>query len=346
MKFSKLFLVALGSISVLVSCNNDEDNSGVAGAFGNGVIILNEGNDIKSSTSFISNDLTSFTQDVYGSVNTPDNLGGYAQSMFFNGDNAYVLSGQANTITVVNRYTFELITKIDSGLIKPRYGVVVNGKAYVTNVKTYGSSSNPIGHTDDFVAVINLTTNLVEATIPLNTTANRIILENGKLYITEPYNNDKVLVINPTTNTLEAPINIGAMEVKDGYLYVLQGGYPGKLSKIKLSDKTVTTIDFPSSLNGAGNLDIYENKIYYTVETSVYAMDLTATTPSTTPIITYPSTSAYGKMYGFAVNNGHIFVADGGDFTANCNAYVYSLTGTLEKTLNVGVGPNGFYFNN
>jgi len=50
-------------------------------------------------------------------------------------------------------------------------------------------------------------------------------------------------------------------------------------------------------------------------------------------------------MYGFAVRNNHIFIADGGDFTANSKAYVYSLTGTLQKEFTVGVGPNGFYFN-
>ncbi len=276
MKFSKLFLVALGSISVLVSCTDDEATTGVAGAYDNGVFILNEGGSAKGTASFISNDLVSFTQDVYGSVNTPDYFGGYAQSMFFNGDNAYIISGAANEITVVNRYTFELITKIDTGLSRPRYGVVKDGKAYVVNAKTYSYENAATGNTDDFVAVINLTTSLVESTINLNATGNRIVSEGAKLYITEPYNNTKVLVINPTTNTLEAPITIGAggdvMEVNDGFIYILKSptdpityaSLQGGLIKVKLSDNTTSEIIFPTTLIGAKNLDIYNNKIYYT----------------------------------------------------------------------------------
>lgn len=351
MKFSKLFLVALGSISVLVSCNDDE-NSGTAGAFDNGVLILNEGNTAKATISFLSNDLVDFTQDAYASVNPTDILGGYAQSMFFNGDNAYIISGAVNEITVVNRYTFELIAKIDSGLIKPRYGVVVNGKAYVVNANTYSFSNPATGNTDDFVAVINLTTNTIESTIQLNATGNRIVAEGGKLYITEPYNNDKVLVINTSTNTLETPITIGAdgdsMEVKDGFLYVLRSPYSGAstLEKIKLSDSTKSEISIPTTVNGAKNLDIYNNKIYYTIGNAVYTMDLTATTASTASIFIYTSAFSSNDVYGFAVNNEHIYVADAGDYTSNSNAFVYSLTGTLEKTLTVGVAPNGFYFNN
>src|SRR5690606_22260574 len=102
---------------------------------------------------------------------------------------------------------------IETGLVAPRYGVVKDGKAYVTNANTYANWGDPAdapGYTDDYVAVINLATNQVESKIELNATANRIVLENGKLYISEPYNNDKVLVVNPTTKTLEAPVNVGS----------------------------------------------------------------------------------------------------------------------------------------
>jgi hypothetical protein len=354
MKFSKLFLVALGSISLFVSCSKDEEDVVIDNNtyYNKGVLILNEGGSGQGSVSFVSNDLANFTQNVYGAVNGSDLFGKYVQSIFFNGDYAYIIAGGSNKINVVNRKTFQLIAKIETGLVAPRYGVVKDGKAYVTNANTYGSFSNPLpGNTDDYVAVINLTTNLVETTIPLNTTANRILLENGKLYITEPYNNDKVLVINPATNALETPITIGSdadsMEVKDGVLYVLRSPYggPSEIVKVKLTDSSLSNVVLPSSQNEAKNLDIEGNKIYYTVGTSVYEMDVTATTAPTSDILSYTSTSQWGKMYGFAVRNGHIFIADGGDFTANSKAYVYSLTGTLQKEFTVGVGPNGFYFN-
>lgn len=352
MKLNKLFLVALGSISLLVSCTNDDSPAVESSTYEKGVFILNEGSSGQGSVSFLGNDLSNFTQDVYGTVNPGDLFGEYIQSMFFDGDLAYVIAGGSNKINVVDRKTFKLVAKIESGLSKPRYGVVKDGKAYVVNANTYSWANPETGDTDDYIAVINLATNLVEVTIPLHNTGNRIVLENGKLYVSEPYSSTEILVVNPVTNMLETPIEVGAgadtMEVQNGILYAIKSSYgnPSEIVKVNLSDSSVTNVVFPESLNDAKNLDIYGDKIYYTVGTSVYAMDLTAAAASTTAILTYSSTSEYGKMYGFAVNNDHIFIADGGDFRANSKAYVYSLTGTLQKEVTVGVGPNGFYFNN
>lgn len=352
MKFSKLFFVALVSVSVFVSCtDNDDDKVIDSGDYNDGILVLNEGSSGQGSVSYISNDLTAFTQDAYTTANGKDLMGKFAQSIFFDGDNAFIIAGGSNKITVVNRNTFKIIAKIETGLVAPRYGVVKDGKAYVTNANTYAYSNPETGNTDDYLAVINLTTYTVESKIELKATANRIVSDNGKLYITEPYNSDKILVVNPTTKALETPIAIGTdadtMESKDGILYVMRSTYgeTSEIVKVKLSDNSLSKITFPADLKGAKNLDVEENKIYYTVGTSVYGMNITAAEASNTAILSYESSSAYGKMYGFAVRNNHIFIADGGDFTANSKAYVYSLSGTLEKEFIVGVGPNGFYFN-
>ncbi|MEM0577046.1 YncE family protein [Flavobacterium polysaccharolyticum] len=349
MKLTRVLLVAF-TFAFLASCTNDDNENVSKGNYDNGVFILNEGNGSgNSSVSFLGDDLTTFKQDVYGAENGGDFFGLYVQNIFFYGDKAYVIAGGSNVINVVNRYTFKLLAKIETGLITPRYGVVKNGKAYVTNANTYGGTS---GNTDDFVAVIDLATNKVESKINLNATANRIVLEGDKLYITEPYNSDKVLVVNTTTKALETPITVGSsantMEVKNGVLYVLAAPYgsASKIVKVKLSDKSVTEVVFPTALTDAGNLDIYGSKIYFTKDTGVYSMDITATQPSDKPIFNYSSTSQYGVMYGFAVENDKIYIADGGDFASNSKAYVYSLTGALQKEITVGVGPNGFYFNN
>lgn len=352
MKFSKLFLVVF-SVFLLASCEKDEPEVPVVlGDFQKGTFILNEGSADQGGVSFLSEDLTVFKKNIYTDVNVGDLMGKFAQNIFFSEDKAFIIAGGSNVINVVNRFTFKLIAKIETGLKNPRYGVVYNGKAYVTNANTYAAwpvKPGDVGNTDDYIAVIDVASNTYESKIDLNNTANRILLENRKLYITEPYNSSKVLVVNPATKTLETPIEIGdngdAMEVKNGLLFVMQGGYPGKISKVKLSDKTITKIDFPATLNGSKNLDIYNDKVYYTVNTSIYAMDVTATSPSTTPILTYTSTSLYGSMYGFAVNKNNIFFCDGADFASDGKAYVYSLTGTLKKEVTAGVGPNGFYFN-
>ena len=347
MKIGKLLLMAF-SISLFVSCSNDDENNAVKGEYVNGFFILNEGSAGQGTVSFSSDDFSFFAKDAYTAANGSDLLGKYAQNIFFDGDKAYIISGGSNVINVVNRYTFKLIAKIDSGLKNPRYGVVKDGKAYVTNANTYSYSNPTTGDTDDYIAVIDLATNKFESKIELNATANRIILENGKLYITEPYVSDKLLVVNPSTKALEAPIAIGSsadsMEVKDGILYVLRSPYGNRseIVKVKLSDKTVSKITFPEALDGAGYLDIYNDKVFYTVSNSVYSISTTATVASTTPIVTV---SSVANLYGFAVNDSRIFISDSGDYKADSKAYIYSLTGVLQKDLTVGVGPNGFYFN-
>jgi hypothetical protein len=350
MKLTRLFLVAL-SASLFVSCSNDDNDDAPKGAYDNGFFILNEGNSGGGSVSFASDDLANFTADVYKTANAGDFAGVYLQNIFFDGDRAYIIAGGSNVINVVNRYTFKLIAKVETGLANPRYGVVKDGKAYVTNANTYSYINPATGNTDDYIAIIDLATNKVESKIELGATANRILLENNKLYITDSYN-DKVLIVNPDTKALETPVAIGdsgdSMEVKDGILYVLRAPYGNNRSeivKIKLSDKSVTKITFPESLDRAGYLDIYNDKIYYTSNKSVYAISTTATAASTTAIAT-ASLPAAGSIYGFAVNNDKIYIADGGDFGSNSKAYIYNLSGSLQKELTVGVGPNGFYFNN
>ncbi|MBB4804312.1 hypothetical protein HNP37_004399 [Flavobacterium nitrogenifigens] len=341
MKFSKLLLIAL-SISLFVSCSSDDDDT-PKGAYDNGFFILNEGSSNVGSVSFSSDDFTTFTKDAYTAENGSDLIGKFVQNIFFDGDKAYIISGGSNVINVVNRYTFKLIAKIDSGLANPRYGVTKDGKAYVTNANTYSYINPTTGDTDDYVAVINLATNKVESKIELNATANRLILENGKLYITEPNSSSKLLIVNIATKaieTVEVGYSADCLEEENGTLYILRAPYSGsgELVKVKMSDKSVSKIAFPA---GTGFMDIEDKTIYYTAGSSVYAMAIDATVASTNAITTTPA----GYIYGFAVNDKRIFVADGGNFTADSKAYVYNLTGTLLKELTVGVGPNGFYFN-
>lgn len=345
MKLSKLLLMAF-SVSLFVSCSSDDDNDQVE--YKNGFLILNEGSAGQGSVSFSSNDFNVFEKDTYTAANGSDLLGKYAQNIFFDGDRAYIIAGGSNVINVVNKYTFKLIAKIDTGLVNPRYGVVKDGKAYVTNANTYFSASNPNGNTDDYVAVINLATNTYESKINLNATADRLILEDGKLYITEQYNSDKLLIVNTITKTLETPIVIGSgadsLEEENGIIYILRKPYgeSNEIVKVKISDKTTTKLTFPESLDSAGFLDISDNKIYYTVGSSVYSINTSATAISSSAIFT---ASSVANLYGFAVNDNKIYLADSGDYKADSKAYIYNLTGALQKELTVGVAPNGFYFN-
>lgn len=343
MKFSKLLLIAL-SISLFASCSSDDDDT-PKGAYDNGFFILNEGSKSLGTISFSSNDLTSFTKNVYEKENGTDAVGGYLQNIFFSGDRAYIIAGGSNVINVVNRYTFKLIAKIDSGLVAPRYGVVKDGKAYVINAGEYSYENPATGDTDDYIAVINLSNNTVESKVALNSTANRVIEENGKLYITDAYN-DKLLIYNIASKALETPVTIGydgdSIEEEDGVIFILRKPYggAGEIVKVKISDKSISRIALPSSIGDAGFMDIEDDKVYYTASNSVYSISTTATTAATAALFT--SDASY--VYGFTVKDNRIYIADA-KFGADSKAFIYNLSGVLQKELVTGAGSNGFYFN-
>ena len=346
MNLKQCFLALVTGSLFFVSCNNDDDNTkGQAGAYDEGAFILNEGNGdpVTSSVSFLDKN-GNLQNDIYNTVNPgKPSLGSFLQSMFFDDNNAYIISGSANKVTIVDRYTFEFIASVDTNFENPRYGAVVNGKAYITNYADYR-----IG-TDDFLTVINLS-DYTTTKIALNNWSEKIIEENNKLYIANGYygNGTSVTVFNPTTNSTEAVIELGAspesIGEKNGILYVLGGG---KLSKINMNNNLVSSsITLPATLSSAQKLIIENNSLYFTAGTSVYATELNATAIPTTPLLTYTSTSEFGAMYGFNVGDNKIYIADGGDFSSDSKVHTYSLTGALLNTNTAGVGPNGFYFNN
>lgn len=346
MKITKLLFMALASSIMFVSCSDDDNTTPDVplGVYDNGVLIVNEGNGSAGTISFFTNDLISLSQDVFGSVNPGKGIGGYVQSIFFDGDRAFIISNGSSKITVVNRYTFELIGTIESGFKVPRYGVVENGKAYVTNLNTFASL------TDDYISVINLSTLTVESTIAVNAIADKIVVGNGKLYVANGNYGlgSSVTVINTSTKAIESTIDVGispnSMEQEDGFLYVLCANYQdaSKLVKINLTtNQKVSEITMTGLIN-AQNFNIEANKMYFTIDSAVYSENMSATAIGSTPLFTSIATT----LYGFGVENGKIYVGDAKDYTSDGEVFIYNSTGVLQKQFNVGLIPNGFYFNN
>ena len=363
MKLTKFLMGAfIGSI-LLSACSDDDDFTGEIdeplGTYDNGILVLNEGSQTAGTVTYVSQDLQTSEQAIYQFVNEGDDLGNYVQSIFFNDDLAYIISNGSNLITVVNRYTFELVGKVDSGLEIPRYGVIHNDKAYVTN---QGDVTD--GGIDDFLTIIDLETLDVEQTIPLGAQGEvleYIEEEDGLLYIQKASydTGNKIAVFNPTTNTVDQTIEtytytgtlygspnefgLNSFEIEDGFLYTLSGSY---LEKFNLNSLELeSSIPLAYEDGDAYNIDIEDNQIYFTVGTSVYRMGINAEEAPEEAVLTYNSNSAYGVMYGFEVEDNRIYIADGGDFGSDSFVEVYDLQGNLLNNITVGVGPNGFYFN-
>lgn len=354
--FKKSFLI-FSIVAVVASCS---DETGITnplplGDYENGVLILNQGNfgSGNATISYLSNDLNTFQNNIFSLVNPTVILGDTAQDIGFNNDLAYVVLNVSNKIQITNRYTLKSVATIAIGLTNPRYIAFANGKGYVT---CWGNGSSA---TDDYVAVINLTTNTVSSTIPVVEGPERILENNGKLYVAHKggygYGN-KISVINASTNTISSTITVGdvpeSMRVVGTTMYVICSGNPnyaptetaGQLTKIDLSNNSVTSsIAFPLTAHPA-NLDFYNNELYYTVAEKVFKTTAASTTLPASPLFSTTAQGAYG-IYSFEVENNKIYLGDAGTYTANGKVYVHSLTGVLQNTRTVGVIPTGFYFN-
>ncbi len=352
MKSFKLFLLALSGSVFFMSCDKEElPTFPSTGNYSNGFLVVNEGTSTVSTISYVKSNFSSVANNIFAAENpSATGIGGYVQSIFFNEGKAYIIAGSSNKITVVDRYTFKVLGTVDSGFANPRYGVVTNGKAYITNSDTYSFSNAATGNTDDYISVINLTTLQVESTIPMNALADKIELINGKLYVTGGFGGEgnTLNIIDPATNTIVKTLTFGSapnsMEVNNGKLYVLCSNYTddSQLVIVDLStDMVESTITLASTLDNAQNLDIDNSQLYFTVGNKVYSNPITATAINDTPLFTSDAMA----LYGFKVKGSAIYIADAKDYISNGQVLVYGSTGALAYQISVGLVPNGFYFN-
>ena len=356
MNFKNLSFAVISSLFLFTSCTSEDDFPPLAiplGAYDNGVLILNQGGfgNGNASVSYLSDDLNTFQNNIFSVVNPAITLGDTAQDIGFYLNKAYIVVNGSNKIEVVNRFTMKHIATIDTGLNNPRYIVFSHGKGYVTN---WGNGSSTF---DDYVAVINLNTNAVSETISLVEGPERMVVDDSKIYVAHAggfgYGNS-VSVIN-TVDYSVTSIAVGdvpnSLKVYNGTLFVLCGGKPswtgsetgGKLSKINLSNNSVSSIDF-SATSHPSNIEIDGTSMYYTMGSDVYKTTTSATTLPTSALFSTTSQGVYG-VYSFAVKNDKIYVGDAADYSSDGKVHIYSTSGVLKTTKTVGVIPAGFYFN-
>lgn len=355
MKKLNFYLILIISLFTF-SCNSD-DNSGnppLEANFENGVFVLNEGGFTyaNASVSFISS-TGQIQNNIFEAVNGRK-LGDVAQSISFNGDLAYIVVNNSNTVEVVNRYTFKTVGTIAEGeLHNPRYIAFHNGKGYISN---WGDGNNP---DDDFIAIVDLNSNLILDKIPVPQGPERLISTNGKLYIAQrgDYGFGNTISILDLNSQSITPIEVAdypnGMVRDNGFLFVLCSGkasWTGNetaaaMYKINLqNNQIVDQFSFDSGIH-PNFLQIEEGKIYYTIGKDIYRTEASNIEPSASPFI---STAVDGLqiLYGFNVDNGWIYATDAKDYQSNGELFVYSLTGNLAGQYPIsGIIPNGVYFN-
>ncbi|MGB5434325.1 MAG: DUF5074 domain-containing protein [Maribacter sp.] len=351
MKIKNVVLaMALGFLCV--ACNKDDDEAIIPlGAYENGILVSNEGpfSNGTGTVSFISEDLTTTENAIFNAVNNAD-LGNVVQSIGFTDEYAYIIANVSNMITVVDRYTFENKATISQGLANPRYFLFANGKGYVTN---WG---DPNDETDDFVAIINLETNSVSNTIPVDFGPEKIISQDEKVYVAHQGGygqNNSISVINTQTDQLATTISVAdvpnAMQVtSNGDLWVLCGGKPsytqdetaGALLKINTDSNSVeNTLAFETTEH-PNFLELDGSKLYYFLNGAVYAMETSDTVLPSLPIMENLN------FYTMVVHDGKLYGTDAKDFASNGSLTIYDIgTKGLLGTFDVGIIPGGIYLN-
>ncbi|NRD19773.1 YncE family protein [Winogradskyella eckloniae] len=350
---NQLTVLVLSVALLFTSCNNDDDDSNPVplGDYENGLLISHEGNfgQGNASVSFASYDLTVVENNIYNAVNS-SLLGDTAQSIGFYDDLAYIVLNVSNKIEVVDRYTFVSVATIDTGLNNPRHIAFANGKGYVTN---WGDGSVA---TDDYVAVIDVTTNTISAqTIAVEEGPEKLVANGNTVYVAHQggYSQNNIIsVINAATDVVSTTVTVGDVPNSlqldtDGDLWVLAGGTPswtgsetgGKLSKIDSSDYSVTSIDFAGTEHPSF-LVFETGTLYYYLSGSVYKMNEDATTlPSAAEITGL-------NFYGMSINDSVLYGVDAVDFTSNGILTAYDLSSnTLVNSATVNIIPGGVYFN-
>ncbi len=352
MKLSKLFLFGVLGGLFFNSCSSDDDNvdpqpEPEVGVYSEGLFVLNEGAQAAGTVTYISDDMETVENEIY-QANNNDDLGMFLQSMFFHEDNAYIISNGSNLITAVDRNTFEVVGKVDSGLKVPYYAAVVGETAYVTNLAEVIDTPN-----DDYIALVDLKTLEVTGTIEIDGPASKIIAEDDFVYVqNSSYGvGNTITVINSATKdvvkTIQVNDGLTDMEIENDYLYVLG---TGSFETIDLTtgqkvSEVIFSEELQDDIKKVANLEVEDGTAYFTLDNAVYAIAVGATTSPSAPMIEYTSESQWGKMYGFEVEDGRIYIGDAGDFASNGFIEVYTTAGEFVKKINVGVGPNGFYFN-
>lgn len=361
MKLFKFLLITMIGSLFLYSCGNDDDGivvitdpdmEDMTPPFDDGFLITNQGPAAPGfgSVSYTDNGFTTVTNDIYQDVNA-DNLGTTVRSMEFAGNLAYVVSTESNRITVVNRFTFEEVARIETGLENPRYFIEADGKGYVSN---WG---DPADSTDDFIAVIDLTSNTVSGTIPVGEGPERMLFNRFNIYVINTGGtgmNNIVTVIDPDVDAIITTIAVGdapnSIQLDgNGSIWVLAGGNPastgnetmGTLSRINPANNQVTNSfvfglqDHPDYLNISGD------DLYYYLDGEVFKASASN--------FTIPATSEISGVNFFnmtLVNNATLVGCNAGTTTSNGSIGVYNLLdNTLTRTLDVGIIPGNIYIN-
>lgn len=310
--------------------------------YSNGYIVANEGNygTPNADVSYIDKDTKAVTNNIYTSANNGESLGDVLQHIAFHGDYAYLVVNNSNKVVVVDRSSFQKVAEVS--VSQPRYATVANNHLFVTS------------STGQSVEVFSLADFSKVKTIALNTTVEKILTTNNKVYVLNAAwgSGDTISVIDPNTMELSKTITLGnGLSDFDtdtaGNLFVYGNGNRTKATIYKIN----TTTDelegkiWDATIRSGRKMAVDGGKIFFTYDNvKIGKVDTQLNFTSFGTITSVPDNS-WSTFYGFAAIDDTIFAIDASGFTGNSIIYTYTADGTAGTTYTVGRGANGLYKN-
>lgn len=342
----KTFLSILVITILNVSCTRT--NEVPIGKFATGVFVINEGNFSESngSISHFNTSNSKVSRDLFEEANNVS-PGGIIQSVYFYDNVAFIIDQLGNTIEVVEAETFKSITTIDQGLSTPRYMTIANGKGYISN---WGSFDANFNLTESYVAVVDLESYTVTATIDTDSGSEGFIASGGNVYVANSFSNT-VQEIHTTDDAIVATITVANgpqefIEDINGKVWLLSNSFlsGSTLSQLDLSlNQVIKSFAIGESakslnINGSGD-QLYYLSAPFGADAEVRSVAVTATTDTNEALITQPN------LYGLGVDpqSGIIYLGNHNGFQGNGTVLRYE-QGSFIDNFAVGVAPNGFVF--
>ncbi len=353
MKIRKLLTgIAAVSLMFITSCNDDDNMYTPKGAYDGGILVGVEGgfNKNQAEVSFLSSDLSTLTENIFAANNSAQPLGDVLQTIAFKEDKAYLVVNNSNKVEVVDRYTFKKTATFQA--YQARGIAFANSYIYVSSNDFFSTYEVNVYNASNFAPVKKISFDRYAEKIV--TAGDHIVVQtDGSTYeMTPPYNEipsgHTIATINPSTNTVEKTITltddgiISDMVSGNGYAYVLSSDAQDTYI-YEVNPKTGTFTSSKVAGVTAGKLRFYGNSLYFIdSDGNVYSKG-TSAAATATKLFKHTKTSGL-YVYGFDIIDGRVYISDV-NFNGPSKILIYSMQGSLQKTISAGVGVNGFYKN-
>ena len=329
----------------IISCSRTPDEPQYAGTFGEGALILNEGNFQagNGSLSFYSYDSLKIYNDLFQTINGRP-LGDVPNSIVTNSDKVYIVVNNSGKIEVLNRITLKSTGTIN-GLISPRnIAIVSSDKAYISSLYS------------DSLAIINISDYSISGYIALRRSSEAITVSDNKAYISNWLGGNEIMVVNTLNDKIIDSIKVGnepeSMVLdRSGALWVLcNGGWSrenyAKLVQINTNTNVIAAeFTFPTKLESPSCLKIDAiGQTLYFIDNGVRKMDIYAGKLPETAFIS----EAGRSFYKIEINpsNDDIFITDAGDYMQQGYVLLYRNDGSLISNQRAGIIPGSISFIN